>query len=64
MSPWHFSADSKAMIFVTSQKTMALALAILASIKLATGNAIIVCLIFHFFQLFMDSFIASIIQNK
>lgn len=58
------SADSKAMIFVTSQKTMALALAVLASVQFETGSAIIVCLMFHFFQLFLDSFLASIIQNK
>ncbi len=58
------SADSKAMLFVTSQKTMALALAVLANINFDTGNAIVVCLIFHFFQLFLDSFLASILQNK
>lgn len=58
------SADTKAMLFVTSQKTMALALAVLASVKFDTGNAVIVCLMFHFFQLFMDSFLASAIQNK
>ena len=58
------SADRKAMIFVTSQKTMALALAVLASIKYDTGNAIIVCLMFHFFQLLFDSFLGAAIQKK
>lgn len=58
------SADSKAVIFVTSQKTMALALAVLANVQFETGSAIIVCLMFHFFQLFLDSFLASIIQKK
>lgn len=58
------AAESKAMLFVTSQKTMAIALAVLANVKFDTGNAIIVCLMFHFFQLFVDSFLASIIQNK
>jgi sodium/bile acid cotransporter 7 len=57
-------ADKKAMLFVSSQKTMALVLAILASIKFDTGNAIIVCIIFHFFQLLFDSFLASFIQMK
>jgi len=57
-------ADKKAMIFVTSQKTMALALAVLANIKFDTGNAIIVCLMFHFFQLFFDSFLASAMNGK
>ncbi len=58
------AADSKAMIFVTSQKTLAIALAVLANVKFETGNAIIVCLMFHFFQLFVDSFLASIMQDK
>jgi sodium/bile acid cotransporter 7 len=58
------SADKKAMVFVTSQKTMALALTVLASIKYDTGNAIIVCLMFHFFQLLFDSFLGVAIQMK
>jgi sodium/bile acid cotransporter 7 len=58
------SADQKAMLFVSSQKTMALAIAVLASIKFDTGNAIIVCLMFHFFQLFFDSFLAAAIHKK
>ena len=58
------SADNKALLFVTSQKTMALALAVLASLTFDTGNAIIVCLMFHFFQLFIDSFLASAMQKK
>ena len=57
------TADSKAMLFVTSQKTMAIALAVLANVKFDTGNAIIVCLVFHFFQLFVDSFLASATQK-
>jgi solute carrier family 10 (sodium/bile acid cotransporter), member 7 len=58
------SKDKKAMVFVTSQKTLALGLAVLANMKFDTGNAIIVCLIFHFFQLFLDSFLAAASQNK
>jgi sodium/bile acid cotransporter 7 len=58
------TADSKAMLFVTSQKTMAIALAVLANIKIDTGNAVIVCLMFHFFQLFVDSFLASATQKN
>jgi solute carrier family 10 (sodium/bile acid cotransporter), member 7 len=58
------TADSKAMIFVTSQKTLAIALAVLANVNFETGNAIIVCLMFHFFQLFVDSFLASAMQKK
>lgn len=57
------AADNKAMLFVSSQKTMALALAVLASIKVDSGSAIVVCLAFHFFQLFVDSFLAARLQN-
>lgn len=56
-------ADSRAMLFVTSQKTLPISLAILASVKFDTGNAIIVCIIFHFFQLFVDSFLAAAMQK-
>jgi len=56
--------DNRALIFVTSQKTMALALAVLASLQFDTGNAIVVCLMFHFFQLFIDSFLASMMKRK
>lgn len=58
------SADSKAMLFVTSQKTLAIALAVLATIRFDTGSAILVCLAFHFFQLFADSILAARLQNK
>ncbi len=57
-------ADNKAMLFVTSQKTLAVALAVLANINFETGSAIIVCLAFHFFQLFVDSALASFLQEK
>jgi solute carrier family 10 (sodium/bile acid cotransporter), member 7 len=58
------SADNKAMLFVTSQKTLAIALAVLANINFETGSAIIVCLAFHFFQLFVDSALAAFLQKK
>jgi sodium/bile acid cotransporter 7 len=58
------TSDGKAMLFVTSQKTLAIALAVLANVKFDTGNAIIVCLMFHFFQLFVDSFLASVLQKR
>lgn len=51
--------ERKALVFVTSQKTLAMGLAVLAGITINTGSAIIVCLIFHFFQLFADSFLAG-----
>ncbi len=58
------TADNKALLFVTSQKTLAIALAVLANINFETGSAIIVCLAFHFFQLFVDSALAALLQKK
>ncbi len=57
-------ADRKALVFVASQKTLPISLAVLANIKFDTGNALIVCLIFHFFQLFLDSFLAGYWRRK
>jgi sodium/bile acid cotransporter 7 len=57
-------ADRKAMIFVVSQKTLPISLAVLANINFDTDSAIIVCLMFHFFQLFVDSFLAAWMEKK
>ena len=57
-------ADHKALVFVSSQKTLAIALAVLTNIRYDTGSAIIVCLMFHFFQLFIDSFLAAYVQKR
>ena len=54
----------KALLFVASQKTLAISLAVLASVQFDTGSAIIVCLLFHFFQLFLDSFLASYMKKE
>ena len=56
--------DRKALLFVASQKTLPISVAVLANIQFATGSAIIVCLMFHFFQLFVDSFLASFLHKK
>ncbi len=53
------TADIKAISFVASQKTLAMALAVVTSISINSGRAILVCLIFHFLQIFTDSFLAS-----
>ncbi len=58
------NSDNKALVFVASQKTLAIALAVLASVEFETGSAIIVCLVFHFFQLFLDSFLASLVKHR
>ncbi|MCI5209529.1 MAG: bile acid:sodium symporter [Candidatus Electrothrix sp. ATG2] len=51
--------DRKALLFVASQKTLPVSLAVLAGLRQDTGNAVIVCLLFHFVQLFADSILAS-----
>lgn len=56
--------ERKALVFVNSQKTLAMGLAVLAGIAVDTGSAIIVCLIFHFLQLLVDSFLAGWWQNR
>ena len=57
-------ADQKALLFVASQKTLPISIAVLTNIKFNTGSAIIVCLMFHFVQLFLDSFLATFLQKK
>jgi sodium/bile acid cotransporter 7 len=57
-------ADGKALIFVASQKTFPVSLAVLAGLGGTPGNAVIVCLVFHFFQLFADSLLASFIRRR
>ena len=57
-------ADQKALLFVASQKTLPISVAALTNIKFNTGSAIIVCLMFHFVQLFLDSFLAAYLQKK
>lgn len=58
------SADAKALIFVCSQKTLPIAIAILTNVKFDTANAIVVCIIFHFLQLFVDSSLASVMKRR
>ncbi len=57
-------ADRKALIFVASQKTLPISVAVLTNISVDTGSAVIVCLMFHFFQLFTDSFLAVRLSKK
>ncbi len=52
--------EKKALLFVASQKTLPVAISILAIINTAgTTTALLVCIIYHFVQLLMDSIIAS-----
>ena len=58
------TADRKALVFVASQKTLPVSVAVLTSISINTGSAVIVCLMFHFFQLFVDSFLAAWLMKR
>ena len=58
------SADVKAMVFVGSQKTLPLAVFVISTLSLPEATALIVCIVFHFIQLFLDSLIASVVNRK
>ena len=51
--------ELKALIFISSQKTLPLSISVLALLCENPGAAIISCLLFHFTQLFVDSAIAA-----
>ena len=53
------SFDCKALIFTGASKTVTLALATLAIIKAATGEAVVPCLVYYFLQMMVDSVIAA-----
>jgi solute carrier family 10 (sodium/bile acid cotransporter), member 7 len=57
------SADKKAMVFVGSQKTLPLAAFVISTLALTDAAPIIVCIIFHFTQLLLDSLIASVVNK-
>ncbi len=48
-----------ALLFTASQKTLPIALGVLAVMQQSVGTAMVACLVYHFLQLFMDSMIAS-----
>ena len=51
--------ELKALLFVSSQKTLPIAISVLAVLCDKPGAAIIPCILFHFTQLFTDSALAS-----
>ena len=51
--------EMKALLFVSSQKTLPIAISVLAVLCDNPGAAIIPCILFHFTQLFTDSALAS-----
>ena len=52
-------AQRQALLFVTSQKTLPLALVVLAGLEIDTGVGVLFCLCLHFLQLFIDSLLAG-----
>lgn len=58
------SSEQQAMLFVGSQKTLPLAISVLSMLPVEAGIPVILCLIFHFSQLLLDSFIASRLAGK
>lgn len=52
------AADSIALVFVSSQKTLPTAISVIAMIELPIGVALVPCLVFHFLQLMVDSALA------
>lgn len=48
-----------ALLFTASQKTLPVAVGVLAALNQPIGVALVVCVLFHFLQLFIDAIIAS-----
>ena len=51
--------EKKALAFVSSQKTLPIALSVISVLPGDSGAAVIPCLLFHFTQLLVDSFVAA-----
>ena len=51
--------ERNAYLFVTSQKTLPVAISVISIIATDNALALVPCLLFHFIQLFFDSFVAS-----
>ncbi len=48
-----------ALLFIASQKTLPVAVGVLAALNQPIGVALVACILFHFLQLFVDSIIAA-----
>lgn len=53
-----------ALLFTASQKTLPIALGVLAIMNESPGMAMVACVVFHFVQLFLDSMIASVMGRR
>ena len=52
-------SEWRALLFTASQKTLPVAIGVLAALDEPIGLAMVACIVFHFLQLFIDSMIAS-----
>ncbi|MCB1870334.1 MAG: bile acid:sodium symporter [Gammaproteobacteria bacterium] len=52
-------AESIALLFTASQKTLPVAIGVLTAMDHPAGLAIVACILFHFLQLFWDAILAS-----
>lgn len=52
-------SEWRALLFTASQKTLPVAIGVLTALHQPIGLAMVVCIVFHFMQLFIDSIIAS-----
>lgn len=56
--------ESKALMFVSSEKTLPIALSVISIIGIESGAALIPCLLFHFAQLIFDSSFAVYLAKR
>ncbi len=49
----------KALLFTCSQKTLPVAISVMAAMDLSAGVALVSCILYHFLQLLVDSFLAA-----
>jgi len=52
-------AESLALLFTASQKTLPVAIGVLTAMDHPAGMALVACILFHFLQLFWDAILAS-----
>ncbi|MCB1759058.1 MAG: bile acid:sodium symporter [Gammaproteobacteria bacterium] len=52
-------AETLALLFTASQKTLPVAIGVLSTMAQPVGVAILVCILFHFLQLFWDAMLAA-----
>ncbi len=56
--------ERKALMYVTSEKTLPIALSVISIIGIQAGMSLIPCLLFHFAQLIFDSCLAAVLVKK